>query len=214
MKSLSRDRRVFIRSVATRDPLRSLNATTFGAVALLARLDFDYVLVEAVGAGQADIGTSLVADTTVLVLVPGLGDDVQAMKAGLMEVADVVAVNKADLPGARDTANVLRQALRALHDGEPWIPPVVQVSAVEGTNVDGLLEQVAAHAAADVRPPAEALMRDVVLDLVSYEVSRRLRRDLPASAALRERLDAIGAPDLDLLRAALDLADAAVQPLD
>lgn len=211
MKSLARDPRVFIRSVATRDPLRSLNSTTFGAVGLLARLDFDFVFVEAVGAGQADIGTSLVADTTVLVLVPGLGDDVQAMKAGLMEVADVVAVNKSDLPGAKETANVLRQALRAMHDSA-WIPPVVQVSAMEVTGIDSLLDKVAEHAAAAVAAPAEETMRDVVLDLVSYEVSRRLRQELPESRLMAERLAAIRTTDLDVVRAALELVDAVLAP--
>jgi LAO/AO transport system kinase len=207
MKSLARNPRVFIRSVATRDPLRSLNSTTFGAVALLSRLDFDVVLVEAVGAGQADIGTSLVTDTTVLVSVPGLGDDVQAMKAGLMEVADIVAVNKSDLEGARETANVLRQALNAMHEGKAWVPPVVQVSAATSENVDKLLATIDAHATSDGSAPPGELVRDVVIDLVSYEVNRRLRNELPASRAMTERLAQIETAELDILRVALDLAD-------
>lgn len=207
MKSLSRDPRVFIRSVAARDPLRSLNETTFGAVALLTRLGFDYVLVEAVGAGQSDIGTSLVADTTMLVLMPGLGDDVQAMKSGVIEVADVVVVNKADLPDAKQTAQTLRQAMRALYADSEWLPPVVQVSATEGTGIDDLLEKLDEHrnaspAAVDAEPIA-----DLLVDLVTFEITRRLRRQLPGSELMLERVREIAGRDTDVIRAALDLVD-------
>jgi LAO/AO transport system kinase len=207
MKSLSRDPRVFIRSVAARDPLRSLSETTFGAVALLTRLGFDYVLIEAVGAGQSDIGTSLVADTTMLVLVPGLGDDVQAMKSGVMEVADIVVVNKADLPDAKATAQTLRQAVRALYADSEWLPPVVQVSAKEGTDIGDVLDKLDEHrnaspAAVDAQP-----ITDLLVDLVTFEVTRRLRRQLPTSELMADRVREIAGRDTDVIRSALALAD-------
>jgi LAO/AO transport system kinase len=210
MKSLSRDPGTFIRSVAARDPLRSLNATTLGAVELMTRIGFDYVLVEAVGAGQSDLGTRLVADTNVLVLVPGLGDDVQAMKSGAMEVADLFVVNKADLPDAQQTARMLRQAAKALVRPDGWVPPVVSTSAADGSGFEDLLAALATHAAArdDARPAVEAeLAADVIADLVGYEVVRRVRRTLATGPELRARAAGVGGGGDDCIRAALALAD-------
>lgn len=197
MKSLSRDPGVFIRSVAARDPLRSLNATTLGAVEVLTRLGFDYVLVEAVGAGQSDVGTRLVADTNVLVLVPGLGDDVQAMKSGVMEVADVFVVNKADLPDARETVSTVRQAAKAL-ERPGWRPPVVPTSCADGTGFAELLAALTRHD--EARDGAPELSADVITDLVCSEVVRRVRRALDAPRARPE----------ECIRVALELADAIV----
>jgi LAO/AO transport system kinase len=210
MKSLSRDPRVFIRSVAARDPLRSLNATTFGAVALLTRLGFDYVLVEAVGAGQSDIGTSLVADTTVLVLVPGLGDDVQAIKSGVIEVADVVVVNKSDLPDAKRAAQTMRQALKMLHAGEEWVPPVVQTSAVDATGIDELLRAVDKHREAGARATHAdgSYLVEVLVDLVTFEVTRRLRAGLPGDRFVAEQLESVRGRDAGIVGAALAVVEA------
>jgi len=210
MKSLSRDPGTFIRSVAARDPLRSLNATTLGAVELMTRIGFDYVVVEAVGAGQSDLGTRLVADTNVLVLVPGLGDDVQAMKSGAMEVADLFVVNKADMPEAPQTARMLRQAAKSLTQPNGWTPPVVSTSAKDGTGFDDLMASLAAHAATrhDARPAVESeLAGDVIADLVGYEVVRRVRRTLATSPELRARAAEVQGGGDDCIHAALVLAD-------
>jgi LAO/AO transport system kinase len=211
MRSLSRDPNVFIRSVAARDPLRTLSRTAPGVVALLTRLGFDYVLVEAVGAGQSDIGTSLVADTTVLVLVPGLGDDVQAMKSGVMEVADVIAVNKADLPLAAQTAKTVRQSVKLLKDPGERIPPVIEVSATERTGIERLIAQVDAHGrAAEGR--ADERSSELLIDLVIFEVTSRLRRELPGSPLLSQHVAAVQGRDTATIRAALELADGVLTP--
>lgn len=207
MKSLSRDPRVFIRSVAARDPLRSLGETTLGAVALLTRIGFDYVLVEAVGAGQSDIGTSMVVDTTTLVLVPGLGDDVQAIKSGLIEFADVVVINKADLPDAKRMAKIVRQGIKFLDPQGSIAPPVVETSALKGTGLGKLV------AALDERRQADDLRQDerkaqILLDLVLFEVSRRLRESLPDDPAVIRQVEGIARADTDVFRAALAVADA------
>ncbi len=197
---LGRDPRLFVRSVAARDPLRSLNATTFCAVALLTRLGFDDVVVEAVGAGQSDLGTSLVADTTVLVLSPGLGDDVQSLKSGLIEVADVIAVNKSDLPDSKRTAADLRQAIKAGPPRDGWAPPVVLVSALERTGIETLADAIAAHRAEP--PTPDGLRQELFVDLVLFEASRRLREHAA-------RVDVEGVGDTDLIRRALEYVDAA-----
>jgi LAO/AO transport system kinase len=204
MKELSRDPGVFIRSVAARDPLRSLNVTTLGAVELLTRTGFDYVLVEAVGAGQSDLGTRLVADRNVLVLAPGLGDDVQAMKSGIMEVADVFVVNKADLPHSEQTVSMLQKAAReAVAPGEP-VPPVLATTSVHGSGFDQLLASIEAplERAEFNRDPR--LATEVVVDLVCHELVRRVRDALPGVAADHVAGDVDGAV---CIRAALQLAD-------
>jgi LAO/AO transport system kinase len=131
---------VFIRSTATRGKLGGLAATSFELTLLMDAAGRDVVIVETVGVGQDEIDISRMADLTILVLVPGLGDDVQAIKAGIMEIADVFAINKADLPGAER----LEQEIRALQSfAEPssiYCAPIMPVIAVEGKGVDELLE--------------------------------------------------------------------------
>jgi LAO/AO transport system kinase len=207
MAALGRDPDVFIRSVAARDPLRSLNATTFCAVALLTRLGFDDVLVEAVGAGQSDIGTSVVADSTVLVMAPGLGDDVQAMKSGVMEVADVIAVNKSDLPHAKRAASDLRQAVKAAATmDDPWIPPVVQVVAAKPSGIARLLAALADHRA-HLATRSATVVSGLFVDLVLFEGSRRLRHRAM-------QVDMVDGSDTEVIRGALAYVDAVLPPAD
>jgi LAO/AO transport system kinase len=170
MVSLGRDPRIFIRSAGARDPLRTLGATTYPAVEVLARLGFDYVLIEAVGAGQADIGTRHVADTTVLVLAPGAGDDVQAMKLGLTEVADVFVLNKTDLPGAPEALRVLRQSSTMFARSATEARPVIAVSTIDGRGIADLISTF------DGRTARTSIAHDeLVVEFVTYEFSRRLR---------------------------------------
>jgi LAO/AO transport system kinase len=133
---------VFIRSLATRGQLGGLAAATFDMAVLLHAAGFDAVLVETVGVGQGEIDVANIADATVVVLAPGLGDDIQAIKAGILEIADVFAVNKADLPGAERLRQDLRtmQSLGGSGDGERRNAPVCPVVATEGKGVTELLQ--------------------------------------------------------------------------
>ena len=135
---------VFIRSVATRGHLGGLTATTRYLVNALELLGCDLVFVETVGAGQGDVEVVQLADTTVVVEVPGLGDEVQAQKAGILEIADLLLVNKSDRPGADRLAQEL---LSAVELGEPrdWQPPVLQVTAIEGIGIDAAWDAIADH---------------------------------------------------------------------
>lgn len=112
------ERRVFFRSLASRGQVGGLSATTDEIVAVLGHFGFDTVVVETVGAGQADLDICETADCTLVLSVPGLGDAVQAAKAGLMEIGDVFAVNKADLPGAEETARTIERSLATVYMGK------------------------------------------------------------------------------------------------
>jgi LAO/AO transport system ATPase/phenylacetic acid degradation protein PaaD len=141
---------VFIRSVASRGHLGGLSPTTRAIVDVLDAAGFDTVIVETVGAGQSEVEIMRVADTRIVACPPGLGDGVQAIKAGILEIADVLVVTKADLPGAQATARDLRDMLhlRAAAADGAWEVPVLSVNAPAGAGVGTLVDQTEAHAAA------------------------------------------------------------------
>jgi LAO/AO transport system ATPase/phenylacetic acid degradation protein PaaD len=141
---------VFIRSVASRGHLGGLAVSTEAMVDVLDAAGFDTVIVETVGAGQSEVEIMRVADTRVVACAPGLGDSVQAIKAGILEIADVLAVTKCDLPGAQVTARDLKDMLhlRAAGAHGSWAVPVIDSSAVTGAGVSQLVDAIEAHAAA------------------------------------------------------------------
>ncbi len=141
------DEGVFIRSMASRGSLGGLALATGDAVWVLDAAGFEVVIVETVGAGQAEVEIADEAHTTVVVVVPGLGDDVQAIKAGILEIADVYAVNKSDLPGADRAAAHLKMMLGIGMRGREidWMPPIVRTVASSGDGVGGLVDAVDAH---------------------------------------------------------------------
>lgn len=139
---------VFIRSVAARGAQGGLAAAVNDAVDVLDAMGKDVVIVETVGVGQGELGIAKIAHTVVLVLVPGYGDTLQAMKAGILEIADIVAVNKGDTPGADQTRKELAQQRYERRDpsgGKPWKVPVVLTSALRREGVAELLAQVDRH---------------------------------------------------------------------
>jgi len=152
MRDLAGDPGVFIRSMASRGSLGGLARATNDVVKVLDAVGFAVVLVETVGAGQAEVDIARTAHTTVVIEAPGLGDEVQALKAGLMEIADVLVVNKADRPGAAQTARALEMVInRNVPDArggvgeDAWRPPILQTIALDGTGVPEVLAAVGAH---------------------------------------------------------------------
>jgi LAO/AO transport system kinase len=131
---------VFIRSMATRGKVGGLARGTLELSLLLDAAGFDTILIETVGVGQDEVDIASIADLTVVVLVPGFGDEVQAIKAGIIEVADVLAINKADLPGADRLGEELR-SMQTLSDTSRHVP-IVPVIALQGTGVDHLLSTI------------------------------------------------------------------------
>ncbi|MBI5522557.1 MAG: methylmalonyl Co-A mutase-associated GTPase MeaB [Desulfarculus sp.] len=151
MQRHATDEGVFIRSLATRGQFGGLTASTRGVVTIMDAMGKDLVLVETVGVGQDEVDIVRMADTTVIVVVPGLGDDIQAIKAGILEAGDIFVVNKMDREGAGRTAAELQAmiAMRGRKEGAPetWTPPVLMTCASDGRGVDELIQAVAAHRA-------------------------------------------------------------------
>ena len=146
MRDLSGDPGVFIRSMATRGALGGLAATTADMIRVLDAAAFDVVMVETVGAGQSEVDIAHMAHTTLVVEAPGLGDDVQAIKAGILEIADILVVNKIDRPGADQTVRALRANLELGHHAA-WLPPILQTVALERKGIVELADQIDKHRA-------------------------------------------------------------------
>jgi LAO/AO transport system kinase len=134
---------VFIRSMASRGHLGGLASGAVEMSRLFDAAGFDYVLIETVGVGQTEVEVARAAGVTVVVLVPGMGDDVQAMKAGIMEIADVFAINKSDQPGAGQLERELHWSVVPRPDG--WTPPVVRTVATMGTGIEDVIAAMRAR---------------------------------------------------------------------
>ena len=148
MQEHALDEKVFIRSMATRGHLGGLSLAAPEAMRVLEAAGANIVVVETVGVGQSEVEVAKQADTTIVVLAPGMGDAVQAAKAGILEIADIFCVNKSDKDGASDTARELRSMLELGHGRDPdWAPPIVLTSATENEGVDELWEAVRGHEA-------------------------------------------------------------------
>ena len=144
MQSLYTDPGVFIRSMATRGAMGGVARATRDAVDLLDAAGFDWVIVETVGVGQDEVDVVRTVDTVVVVTVPGLGDDIQAIKAGILEIADLFVINKADREGVDRTARDLEMMLGLGEHGD-WIPPVLKTVAARDEGIDRLLTEVERH---------------------------------------------------------------------
>src|SRR5580765_78482 len=146
MQAHATDPGVFIRSMATRGHLGGMALAAPEAIRILDAAGTDLVLVETVGVGQAEVEVATATDTTLVVVSPGWGDAVQVSKAGILEIANVFVVNKADREGAEGAARDLRQMLR-MGPETPWTPPVIATTATEGAGVDELWDAIASHRA-------------------------------------------------------------------
>jgi LAO/AO transport system kinase len=186
------DSRVFIRSMGARGHLGGLSIATREAVRLAGAFGFDYVILETVGVGQSELEVAAIADTTLLLLTPGLGDGVQMIKAGIMEIADVLVVNKADLPGAQKTIQELR-AILSIAPMASWTAPIVATVALRGEGVDQLMEAVESHlryleGSVEAAKRSEARLKDEAADLVGEWSRAEARRLLDEDAELAGRL--------------------------
>src|SRR3954464_15722021 len=166
------DSDVLIRSVATRGHLGGLAAAVPAAIRLLAALSYDLIVLETVGVGQSEIEIAAVADPTVVILNPGAGDAVQAAKAGLLEVADIVVVNKADREGADQTVRDLRAETKA---------PILKLIAAQGDGIVELVDAIEAHSRADSPQRRKARARAQILSLAQTRL--RAHADLDRLAA-------------------------------
>ncbi len=145
MQTLGLDKNVFIRSMATRGNLGGLARATVDAVAILDAAGYDKIIVETVGVGQDEVEIVKTADVSVVVLVPGMGDDIQAIKAGIMEIGDVFVINKADREGVLRTVKELESLLSLAHRQDFWNPPIVKTVATENKGLEDLATAIASY---------------------------------------------------------------------
>jgi LAO/AO transport system kinase len=210
MMELHSDPGVFVRSMATRGVMGGLARSTLDVVLLLDAFGKDVVVVETVGVGQDEVEIARAADTTLVVGVPNLGDDIQAIKAGILEIADVLVVNKSDLSGADRLVTELRMMLQ-LGAQRDWPPPIVQTVATEGTGVSELLDRVEEHRSHLERSGgwhqrrADSARRQVRA-IVEERVQRRLEK-LTAGPDWEYRFAAIAAREQDPYSVAEEVLD-------
>ncbi len=205
MKDLSGDPGVFIRSMASRGALGGLARSTAAVVQIFDAAGFDIILIETVGAGQAEVDIARLAHTTLVVEAPGLGDDIQAIKAGILEIADILVVNKADRPGVENTEKALRSMLelahpierRYLHHGQvmtvlsstsassaDWAVPIQRTIATEGSGIPELVELVDKHSeylrlSGDWSARERARLAAEVEDMLSQTLLDQFRARVP-----------------------------------
>jgi len=170
------DTGVFARSLGSRGHLGGVSRTTRRIVELMRCTPFDVIIVETVGTGQSEVEITTIADVKLVVNAPGLGDDIQAIKAGILEIADIMVVNKSDLPAAKSTVRHLEMML-ALRTTNRDVP-VLATSALDGTGVAGLVDTI--QSALETRQAAPAAdrtadVRQIIADQVAHEVRKRLR---------------------------------------
>lgn len=142
MHSLAEDPGVFIRSMATRGQLGGLSPSIYEALLVLDAAGFEVLIVETVGVGQDEVDIVKAADVSLVVLVPGMGDDIQTIKAGIMEIGDIFVINKADREGVLRTQKELQALLSIANRSDGWDPPIVQTVATRGEGIDALVQAV------------------------------------------------------------------------
>jgi LAO/AO transport system kinase len=210
MQDHATDRGVFIRSMASRGHLGGLSWAAPQAMQILDAAGFDVIMVETVGVGQAEVAIASLADTTLVIVAPGMGDSVQAAKAGILEIADIFVVNKSDRPGAQEAVRDLRTMLAMASYGEgAWKPPIVAASAASGEGIGDLVAHLNAHAAwlaesgeGERRRVARA--REEITALAVAQVRERLGA-LPGEARLEDLASQVASGKLDPYSAADEL---------
>ncbi len=203
MSSHHADAGIYIRSMATRGSLGGLASTTADVATVLDASGRDLVMIETVGVGQDEVDIVRLADVTIVILVPGMGDDVQTIKAGIMEIADIFVINKADREGAERVEREIRamQSLALRHDN--WVPPIVKTVASEGTGIAELVQTITNYheylqqsgmarerRAQNWRQRLTEMLRDALFQRVLSTFWRMakqnaMRRKLPSTSAIR-----------------------------
>jgi LAO/AO transport system kinase len=172
------DEKVFIRSMGSRGALGGVSRATRGAIRLIGLLGYDYILVETVGIGQSESEIVSIADTTALVLMPNSGDDVQLMKAGVLQMADVYVVNKCDLSNPQRMISELKSNADA-RGGSGWVPPVLPTSAIELQGIEELVDAFLNHASyEEAHPDGRSVKRKRVLAEIATNLIFILEREV------------------------------------
>ena len=204
MQAHAQDAGVFIRSMATRGHLGGVAGATADAALVLDASGKDVVIIETVGVGQDEVEVARTADVSIVVLVPGMGDDVQALKAGVMEIADIFVVNKSDREGADRSVTEIESllGLQSYQEGE-WRPPIIRTQATTGEGIDELIATVERFRGQDEcltlrrRTRASTRLRSILADRVMKQVESRL-----TTVEIANMVDRIAARGIDPYSAA------------
>jgi LAO/AO transport system kinase len=202
---------VFIRSMGTRGHLGGLAETTLQAMLVLDAAGKDILFLETVGAGQSEVEVIGIADTVLLVLMPGSGDSVQALKAGIMEIPDVIAINKMDHPAAKTMLNEVRSIVALDHDRD-WQPPIILTEALRGENVAELWERIEEHRAhleggGELEERRRRNLAEEVFAVASGRAKAHLERTVEGDPELRRLLDEVQRRELDPLSAVREIIE-------
>jgi LAO/AO transport system kinase len=229
MRDLSGDDGVFIRSMASRGSVGGIAQTTAAFTQVFDAAGYEIVIIETVGAGQSEVDIARLAHTTLVVEAPGMGDEIQAIKAGILEIADVLVINKADRPGVENTERALRSTLELAHptprvhrhhgqaltveapaaDASLWIPPIHKTVATDGTGIPELAESIAKHAehlrvSGDWDSRDRARLGAELEAVIQNELMDRFHRDVP-QAAFVEAVESMLSRNLSPYEAAANL---------
>jgi LAO/AO transport system kinase len=202
---------VFIRSMGTRGHLGGLAEATLQALLVLDAAGKELVFLETVGTGQSEVEVIGIADTVLLVLMPGSGDSVQALKAGIMEIPDVIAINKMDHPAAKTMLNEVRSILALGGDAE-WRPPIVLTEATRGENIEDLWEKIEAHRSflvdsGELEARRAKNLAGEVFSVASARAKQHLEHAVTDDPELRRLLDEVQRRELDPLSAVREILE-------
>jgi len=166
---------VFIRSIATRGSLGGLSAKIIEIIDVMKASDFDYIIIETVGVGQSEIEIAGIADTTILVLVPEAGDEIQTIKSGIMEIADIFVVNKSDRDGADIFVKNLQHLVHS-HKANEWTPPIIKTIATSREGIDELLKNIDLHQQSAHNPKRAYLLTEKAYRLIQNNQMKDLNK--------------------------------------
>jgi len=202
MRDIITEENVFIRSVSTRGSMGGLSRAAGDIAKILDAAGNDFVIIETVGVGQDEVDIFKTADTSVLVLMPGAGDDIQSIKAGIMEIADIFVVNKADREGADGLITSIRQMLDLNTKPGPWRPPIIKTAAIRGEGIDELLQAVQEHR--DFLAGTGALaarrkerLRTEIIKLVERRISHIIQSQIKQNGRFEELVEKVAAREED-----------------
>ncbi len=214
------DNGVFIRSMGTRGSLGGLSKTTKEVIKVMDAFGMNWIIVETVGVGQAELDIMHIADTTVVVLTPGSGDAIQTMKAGIMEIADVFAVNKCDMPGADSIANEVELMLNLRDDHVKWRPPVVKTSTInKGEGILDLLSAIERHhnyltdKGIHEQKRLERIKSET-LDIVNYQWQRLVKQKMNLPGSINQLLEKVACREIDPYTASASILDSILNDFD
>ena len=202
MQTLGLDKNVFIRSMATRGNLGGLARATVDALSILDAAGYSRIIVETVGVGQDEVEVVKAADVCVVVLVPGMGDDIQAIKAGLMEIGDIFVINKADREGVFATEKELQALLSLADRNDSWVPPIVKTVATENKGIEELAQAIESFRSSQLKSAASsarrrAIARWRIIELLREQLVARVLESDKASSELEQLANEVAARQRD-----------------